>query len=248
MKFAILTVSLNAADFIRDNLQSVAMQNYEHIEHIVKDGGSTDGTQDIVRSSGENVSLIEQADGGIYEGMNQALAHTDADIVCYLNADDYFVDETVISDVAHIFEAHDVDYVAADIEFINDNGSVTRNWKVGRLDQKGLLFRQMPHPGFFVKTKILKALDEAFDQKFRIASDCKQQLLLIHKLNAQGVALGRVTTRMRMGGESTKNFRNIVLGWQETALAFNQVNRRFGWLFVFFKVVRKLSDFKWGSN
>ena len=248
MKFAILTVSLNAADTIRDNLQSVAMQNYESIEHIVKDGGSTDGTQDIVRSACENTLLIEQADSGIYEGMNQALAHTDADIICYLNADDYFTDETVISDVAHIFKAYDVDYVAADIEFITENGRVTRSWKVGRLEQKGIFFQQMPHPGFFVKAKMLKGLDVAFDENFRIASDCKQQLLLIHKLNAQGVALGRVTTRMRMGGESTKNFRNIVLGWQETALAFNQVNHRFGWLFVFFKVVRKLSDFKWGSN
>ena len=90
MKISIITVCYNSAATITDALSSVSDQLYEDIEHTVVDGGSSDGTVDLVKRYGKRVSkIVTGPDGGIYDAMNKGLALATGDYVAYLNSDDF---------------------------------------------------------------------------------------------------------------------------------------------------------------
>lgn len=97
MKITIVTVCLNAEETIRDCLRSVSQQDYKNIEYIVIDGGSKDSTVSIVKSFNLVDYLISEQDDGLYDAMNKAVKKASGDYILFLNADDYLVDETVIS-------------------------------------------------------------------------------------------------------------------------------------------------------
>ena len=100
MKVSIVTVCFNSADTIEDTIRSVREQEYEHIEHVIVDGGSTDGTLDIVKKyNGRIKKFISEPDGGIYDAMNKGLRLAQGEVVAFLNADDVYASPTVISDV-----------------------------------------------------------------------------------------------------------------------------------------------------
>ncbi len=99
---SIVTPTLNQAGFIEDALASVAGQTYEPIEHIVVDGGSNDGTLEILRRWGETgrIRWISGPDLGMYDAINKGLAITSGSILAYLNSDDLYFPWTVAAAVA----------------------------------------------------------------------------------------------------------------------------------------------------
>ena len=100
-RISIVTVCLNSARSIGDTLASVNAQTHAEIEHIVIDGGSTDGTQDLVRQRGERVRrFISEPDRGIYDAMNKGLALATGEIVGFLNADDVFASPEAVERIA----------------------------------------------------------------------------------------------------------------------------------------------------
>lgn len=95
-KVSIITPVLNRAQTIERCMDSVAGQSYERIEHIVVDGGSTDGTIEILKNSQiEHLSWTSQPDGGMYEAINRGMSSSTGDIVAYLNSDDAYFPWTV---------------------------------------------------------------------------------------------------------------------------------------------------------
>ena len=101
---SIITVCYNAAEKIRGMLDSVQEQTYPHIEHVVIDGGSGDGTVDIVRQHGTRVAtLVSEPDEGIYDAMNKGIKAATGDVLLFLNADDRLCDFRVAADVAAVF-------------------------------------------------------------------------------------------------------------------------------------------------
>jgi len=89
MKISVLTPSLNSARYLERAIRSVFDQNFPDVEHIVMDGGSTDGTLDILRRFPQ-VRWVSEPDRGQSDAMNKAFAMATGDIVVYLNADDFF--------------------------------------------------------------------------------------------------------------------------------------------------------------
>lgn len=86
-----MTACKNAAEFIDNTLQSVLNQNYPDLEYIVVDGGSTDGTQQIIEPYLDRLAYyVSEPDGGQYEAIQRGLARATGDVMCWLNADDIF--------------------------------------------------------------------------------------------------------------------------------------------------------------
>lgn len=104
MKLSIITPTLNSIRTIRETLESVARQNYPDMEHIVMDGGSTDGTLDTVRQF-PHVRLVSEKDEGHYHAMNKGIGLAAGEAVAILNADDCYCDG-VLTKVAAALEAH----------------------------------------------------------------------------------------------------------------------------------------------
>jgi len=97
---SIVTPSFNQADYIGDTIRSVKFQDYNHIEHIIMDGGSTDGTIDVLKKYQEeyNMTWISQPDEGQADGINKGFEKASGDVLGWLNSDDVYLSKSVISD------------------------------------------------------------------------------------------------------------------------------------------------------
>ncbi len=100
MKISIITAVFNGANAIEDCMKSVLSQSYENIEHIIIDGGSTDGTLEIVKKYGDKISRrVSEPDDGIYYALNKGIGLAAGDIIGFLHADDFHENDNVIETV-----------------------------------------------------------------------------------------------------------------------------------------------------
>ena len=101
---SVVTVSYNAADHIEACINSVRQQGYRSVEHVVVDGGSKDGTLEIVERYRDGIArLVSEPDGGPFHAMNKGVDLSSGDVIFFLNADDRFVDGRVAEDVMSVF-------------------------------------------------------------------------------------------------------------------------------------------------
>ena len=238
--FSIVTVCLNSEKTIRDTMESVLNQKGVTVEHIIKDGGSRDGTLSIVRAANASAKVIEKMDCGVYDAMNQGFQETSGEIVAFLNSDDYYVDDWVLASVLETFRSTSCDLVFGGIRMIETSGRIRRVWRGRELKLGKLDGMQLPHPAVFVRRSVLRSLDQPFDPSYRISADIKQQLILIEKNRHTTAYVAKELTCMRIGGESTVNIRAVIRGWSESARAYREVHGQSGMLFVLRKVLLKL--------
>ena len=126
MLISIITVCYNSASTIEQTIQSVAQQSYGDIEHIIIDGDSKDATVDIIKSHDKLISQwISEPDYGIYDAMNKGIAMAKGEVIGFLNADDVFADDNILTQVAQSFENDKLEAVFGDIEFVKE-GKVVR--------------------------------------------------------------------------------------------------------------------------
>jgi len=122
---SILTPSLNQAAWLPENLHSVACQTYPRIEHIVMDGGSTDGTLQVLDSAGNSVVWRSEPDEGQSDAVNKAFRESKGEIIGWVNSDDAYFDCHVVEDVVAYFVAHpDVDVVYGHAAQIAEDGTI----------------------------------------------------------------------------------------------------------------------------
>lgn len=222
MKISIVTVCYNSADTLEDTIESVSRQECADIEHIIVDGGSTDGTQDLVaRYNGRIKQFVSEPDEGIYDAMNKGIQMAEGDIVGFLNADDMYADESVISDVATALEAGDVDGVYGDLVYVrrDDASKVTRYWKAGEyLPGAFRLGWVPPHPTFFCRRGLFEKFG-GYDAFYRIAGDFELMLRLIERHRVRVGYIQRPLVRMRIGGRAN-TIRGMLCGNREILHAF----------------------------
>jgi glycosyltransferase involved in cell wall biosynthesis len=121
---SLVTPSYNQARFIRETIDSVLAQSYPSIEYLVLDGGSTDGTLDILTSYGDKIRWISEPDSGQAEAINKGLSVARGQIVGYLNSDDVLQPDAVEQAVRHLVEHPECDLVYGDADYIDESGTV----------------------------------------------------------------------------------------------------------------------------
>jgi glycosyltransferase involved in cell wall biosynthesis len=122
---SIVTPSFNQGRFIRRTIESVLAQTYPNIEYVVVDGGSTDETVDILRSYGDRVRWLSEADAGQTEAINKGLRLRNGDIVGYLNSDDVLLPGAIARVVEHLRDHPECDLVYGDADYIDAEDRVT---------------------------------------------------------------------------------------------------------------------------
>ena len=103
MLFSIITPTFNSCQYLPGAIESVGNQTYDHVEHIVIDGDSSDGTPEFLATR-EGLRWISEPDGGMYEAVNKGLKMARGDLVAYVNADDRYLPDT-LETVAQAFQA-----------------------------------------------------------------------------------------------------------------------------------------------
>lgn len=209
MIVSIITVSFNAAKTISATLSSVASQTYPLIEHIVVDGGSTDGTQDVVKGYQHVTKFISEPDKGLYDAMNKGLAISSGEIVVILNADDFYAHAGIINKVVECFKKHQVDAVYGDLVYVNaDYTKIIRNWKAGNFHRNKFYQGWMvPHPTFFVKRECYQKLGY-FDTSLKYAADYELMLRFMFKHHITNFYLPETLVIMKSGGKSNASLLN----------------------------------------
>lgn len=120
---SILTPSFNQAEWLEDNLRSVACQTYPAIEHIVMDGGSTDGSPALLERGGPCVHWRSEPDRGQAHALNKAFSASRGDIIGWLNSDDAYFDTRVVTDVVSFFVRNPgVDLVYGHAAYVDADG------------------------------------------------------------------------------------------------------------------------------
>ena len=120
MKTSILTCVLNNEQFIGQSIKSFQKQSYKNKEHIILDGGSKDQTVSIIKKLKNNdTTFISSKDNGIYEAINKGIDLASGDIIGILHSDDFYENESVISDVIEVFKKTNADLVYGDLVYIS---------------------------------------------------------------------------------------------------------------------------------
>lgn len=219
---SVITVCYNSRPTIERAIQSVLDQQWPEIEHIVIDGGSTDGTVEILeRFRPHLAALVSEPDKGIYDAMNKGLARARGEVVCFLNADDRYADPEVLSDVVRQMQMHRLDALVADVGFFRaeDPGRMIRRYRSDRFSPKKLAWGWMPaHPGFFLRREVAQRVG-LFKIDYRIAGDYEFVVRAFHGHHLRYRHLPRVLVHMQAGGASNKSWRARVLLNQEVLRA-----------------------------
>lgn len=166
-KVSVVTVCYNAAKDIKRTILSVINQTYPNLEYIIIDGGSTDGTMDIVNQYKDKINIIvSEPDKGIYDAMNKGIDKATGDWINFMNAGDCFYKKTVLS---NLFDKNN--FLDFDVLY----GLLVHSFSFGKFlieplelseIQKQMVFG---HPASFVSSKILK--EYKFNCKYRIVAD-----------------------------------------------------------------------------
>lgn len=226
LKVSIITAVYNRCKTMPDAMSSVQMQLHPNISHIIVDGGSTDGTMDVVRESfSANQIVISERDDGLYDALNKGIKLADGDIVGLLHSDDLFADEMVIPDIVAAFSDPNVQLVYGDLDYVKETNitKVVRRWVSGHFfTQKLSLGWMPPHPTVFVRKSVFDQLG-VYDKSFKISGDYDAMLRFFQS----GICCAyvpRVLVKMRMGGVSNRSFKNILTKMNEDYRAIRKNN------------------------
>ena len=211
MKISIITVSYNSAKTIETTFKSVLQQTYSNIEYIVIDGGSTDNTLKIAKKYSEIISvLVSEQDNGLYDAMNKGIKLATGDVIGLINSDDLFCDPDALTKVVKVFKKNrNLESVYADLFYVSqhDTNKIVRRWVTG--NQRKFKYGWHPaHPTFYIKKSVYDRYG-LFDLSFNLASDFEIMLRFLDKEKISTTYLKEPLVKMRLGGETNKNFKNI---------------------------------------
>lgn len=175
LRISVITVTLNSERFLAECLSSVISQGDRFHEHIIVDGGSTDGTLGIIKrhaAADSRVRWISEPDRGISDAMNKGVALATGDIVTHLNSDDFYPHPQVLSTVLDSFSRSPNDaWLTAGLTFVSEEGTIIRDVRVRRYSFKRLVRGNiLLHPSTFIKRDLLIAVG-GFDLSLSFCMD-----------------------------------------------------------------------------
>ncbi|MDR9425925.1 MAG: glycosyltransferase family 2 protein [Marinobacter sp.] len=247
-KVSIVTVCYNSAKTIADTLGSVRSQTYPNIEHIVVDGGSDDGTMDMVSDYRQSLGpVVSEPDKGLYDAMNKGIRMASGDIVGILNSDDFYENDEVVAAIVEAFQADQtLDIVFGDVVFVTppDLKTVSRFYHAGHFRPWKLRFGWMPpHPATFVKKTVYEQYGE-YRLDMKISADYEMFVRWLVKATLNYRWLDRVIVRMRAGGVSTGGIKSSLVLNQEIVRACRENNLYTNLLMVLTKIPFKLLELR----
>jgi glycosyltransferase involved in cell wall biosynthesis len=206
MKLSIITINYNHVEGLRRTIESVLAQTSNDYEFVVIDGGSTDGSVDVIKEYADKIDYwVSEPDGGIYPAMNKGVRTAHGEYCIFMNSGDEFFKKDVIESVVNLQINEDI--VCGDICFGEKNISPNPDKVTMRTFYKHTLY----HQASFIKTQLLR--DHPYDETMRSAADWK---FFMHELvfrNASYRHIPIVIARFEDGGVSMTN----------SALSYNEV-------------------------
>ncbi len=244
MKVSVITVTFNSDKYLEETILSIKNQDYKNVEYIIIDGGSTDNTMKIIDSYSDFITkVISEKDNGIYDAMNKGLKYSTGDIIGFLNSDDVFFDNKVLTKIVSCF-SNEIDCVFGDVLIVDEykTDSVIRNYSSKNFSVSQFQYGHMPpHPSFY-GTKLLYQKVGNFKIDYRISADYDYLLRSLLVNRARFKYLNFTSVRMRSGGISSSLFNKIILN-NEIYRSCKENNVSTNYLKIYSKYFFKIHSF-----
>lgn len=246
MRVSIITIVYNNKDHIENCIESILSQDFPNIEHIVIDGGSTDGTVNLIEKYKEKLAyFISEKDNGLYHALNKGVSVATGDVVGVLHSDDIFADNKSISSIVKVFNDTNNDVVYANGVFVDrDNISVVKRvYSSKPFKYKYLKWGWIPlHTSIFVKREVFDKVG-LYNEKYNIAGDYDFSLRLFKRRDLKFQYLNRNIVKMRLGGKSTiAKLQNLKSREDLEIIRYHKFN---GLITLAFKIGRKIPQYIW---
>lgn len=249
-KVSIVTAIYNDKENLKKVTHQVQSQDYENIEYIIVDGGSTDGTLDVIRAteemlrsegetSGRTIEFrwISEPDKGIYDAINKGLKMATGDIIgcCY----DQYASPDVLTKMVDIMEREGTDGVHADLNYM-DGETVVRHWHQG---QGNIRTGWMPgHPTLYLRRQVYETFGY-YKTDYRISADYEFMIRILKDGKVKLSYLPEVLILMAHGGTSTNSLGAYLAGMKEGHRALKENGVKFAWVTDLCRVFRVLLQF-----
>lgn len=213
---SVIVAVFNGGKTLQQCIDSVAQQTYVNKELIIIDGGSKDGTVDVLASNRERIGYwVSEPDRGIYNAWNKGLAQAKGEWICFFGADDFFWDAQVLDRIASQLSTipPDIRVAYGQIMLLNNDGEnlypIGGPWQDAKERFKQVM--SIPHPGLMHRRGLFEQHGN-FDESFRIGGDYE---LLLRELKAADAVFvpGIITVGMRQGGLSSSPANSIESMW-----------------------------------
>ena len=245
MKVTLITVCFNSAATLSTAIDSVLSQKGVDVEYIIVDGGSKDGTVEIIKEYAEktlNSQLLtpnftfrwlSESDQGMYDAINKGIKMATGDVVGILNADDVLASDDTLAHIVSAFntdsyplapDSSRIDAVYADIRFVKEGETVEAVRKAETVRYcsakrwRPWMFRfaaMVPHPSFYVRRECFERLG-GYSLDYRICADFELELRYLYLAKLKAAYLPECVVVMRMGGMSTSGWRsNLVINRED---------------------------------
>jgi glycosyltransferase len=211
-KISVVTTVRNAADTIADCIESVSHQSFP-AEHIIVDGGSSDGTVEITsRYASSRLKLFLKDRLGVYAGMNYGIQAASGEIIGILNGDDMYAGPHVLSKIVRVFGKSHVQSCYGDLVYVAPlrTNQVIRYWKSGSFNYRRFYWGWMPpHPTFFLRKTVYKEYG-LYRSDLGSAADYELMLRFLVKHKITATYIPEILVKMRTGGISNISSKNRI--------------------------------------
>lgn len=246
MKVSVITVVYNNRETVAGAIESVLGQQHSELEYIVVDGGSTDGTLEVINEYRDSIShIISEPDNGIYDAMNKGIARATGELIGILNSDDAYASNRVLRDVVKVFDAQRVDCVYGDLVYVSDHETrrVIRYWQAGEFSRGKFRWGWAPpHPTLFLRREVYEQHGR-FNTDLNIAADYELMLRFLYKHRVPAAYVPEVLVCMKDGGTSNQSLRNRLRGHIQCHRAWAVNGFRSARLRLLFKPLSKLPQY-----
>jgi glycosyltransferase involved in cell wall biosynthesis len=249
IKISIVTITLNSVKTVEDTIHSILNQTYCDIENIIIDGGSTDGTVDLIRRYEPlfkgRLRWISEPDDGLYDAINKGIRMATGDIVGVLHSDDFYHKNNSIELVAETFKDKQVEAVFSDLRIVSPHNlnKTIRYYSSARFNISRFRYGFMPaHPTFFTYKKYFE-LFGYYSTDYSIAADYELlvRFLYINKLKYKYIPTDLL--KMRYGGRSTASILKKLKFDSEIVRACRSNKLYTNSIIIIFRGLEKLFEF-----
>ena len=240
-KVSIITTTYNDKENLKKIIAQVKNQDYANIEYVIVDGGSTDGTLEVIAEAaeyfGDRLKWISEKDKGIYDAINKGIRLSTGDILgcCF----DQYAGPNVISKMVTIMEKEGTDGVHGDLYYM-EGDKVVRYWHQG---QGNIRFGWMPgHPTLYLRKSVYDRYG-LYKTDYRISADYEFMIRILKDDKVKLSYLPEVLIYMSHGGTSTNSLGAYLAGMKEGHRALRENGVRFAWFTDLCRTLRVLAQF-----
>ena len=171
MKCSIITINYNNYDGLKRTINSILQQSFSDFEWIVVDGGSTDGSRELIEQYQEHLSWwCSEPDKGIYNAMNKGISHSSGEYLNFMNSGDWFYSKETLGEV--FAKERNADILYGDAVFVSSDGKESYRTKPQIVNMNLLYTNTIIHQASFIRGDLLRR--EGYDESLKIVSDWKK--------------------------------------------------------------------------